>query len=258
MMSTRLRAGSVLGCLVVALVACAGTSSFVVQKEVTGLETNCYLVYDSKSKEAALIDVGGPVNALVARIAEQGLTVKYILLTHGHPDHIAGVSDIQRRFPKAELCLHQADFESLQLIQEWLIKEVGPVTPADIAENPEMARLLELDVSSFPIPDILIRDGDILKLGSLSIRVIHSPGHSPGSVCYQAGDILFSGDVLFHRSVGRVDLPNSSAEDQITSVRRLYSLLPDSTKVHPGHGEPTDIGSEKRENTEITMDMANP
>jgi glyoxylase-like metal-dependent hydrolase (beta-lactamase superfamily II) len=154
--------------------------------------------------------------------------------------------------------LHKADFEDLQLVQKWLIDEVGPVTAADIAENPEMARLLALDVSSFMKPDIFIRNAEVLKLGSLSIRVIHSPGHSPGSVCYQAGGILFSGDVLFHRSVGRVDLPNGSAEDQIASVRRLYSLLPDSTKVYPGHGELTDIGSEKRENTEITMDMANP
>ncbi len=105
------------------------------------------------------------------------------------------------------------------------------------------AELLAFDVNSFKPPDIFVRDGDSFKLGNLSIQAIHSPGRSQGSVCYLAGYMLFSGDVLFHRSVGGVNLPSSSAEDLISSVRWLFSQLPDSTKVYPGHGETTDIGS---------------
>jgi glyoxylase-like metal-dependent hydrolase (beta-lactamase superfamily II) len=246
------------GLLVVAFIACTSGPDLIVKQEVTGLGTNCYLIFDSQSKDAALIDVGGPIEVLLTEITDQRLTVRYFFVTHGHPDHIAGLPDLWQRFPQAQLCMHEADFDDMELIQKWLIEEVGPVTPADIVENPEMARLLALDVDSFKEPDIFVGDTDVFKLGSLSIRALHSPGHSPGSVCYQAGDMLFSGDVLFHRAVGRVDLPNSSAEDQISSVRRLYSELPDSTEVYPGHGEPTDIGTEKYENTEITLDRADP
>jgi len=113
--------------------------------------------------------------------------------------------------------------------------------------------LIDFDPYSFKEPDIYIEANQILKLGSLNIKAIYSPGHSPGSVCYFIENILFSGDVLFYRTVGRTDVQNSSREDQIKSVRRLYTLLSDKTKVYPGHGQFTDIGSEKVENKRITV-----
>lgn len=238
----------VAGLLIVFSLACADDPGFQMKPEVTGVLTNCYLVYDSLSREAALIDVGGPIDSLLDHIDERQLRVTYFLFTHGHPDHVVGLADIRQRFPEARICMHRADFEDLQLIQDWLIDDLGPATSADRAAHPELAMLIDFDAASFPEPDIFLRDNDTIELGDLTIRAIHTPGHSPGSICYHAGNMMFSGDVLFHRAVGRVDLPNSSADDQVSSVRRLLSQFPESTRVYPGHGEPTDIGSEKREN----------
>ena len=121
-----------------------------------------------------------------------------------------------------------------------------------LLSDPERKKIYDFNMESFGTPDIFVRDNQLLRFGSSHLKVIHSPGHSPGSVCYQIGDLLFSGDVLFYRTVGRVDVQNSSREDQIKSVQRLYEILPDNTKVYPGHGDFTDIGSEKRENSKIT------
>jgi glyoxylase-like metal-dependent hydrolase (beta-lactamase superfamily II) len=113
--------------------------------------------------------------------------------------------------------------------------------------------IFDFDPNSFRKPDIFIEEEQILKLGYLNITPIHSPGHSPGSICYHIANVLFSGDVLFYRTVGRTDVQHSSREDQIKSVRRLYELFPDDTEVYPGHGQFTDIGSEKRENERVTI-----
>jgi hydroxyacylglutathione hydrolase len=101
--------------------------------------------------------------------------------------------------------------------------------------------------------DVLVKDNDESALGAAKIRAILAPGHSRGSICYQVGHMLFSGDVLFYRNTGRVDLPGGGGRDTLTeSIDRLYSMLPDETIVHPGHGYPTDIGSEKRENPRVS------
>ncbi len=119
---------------------------------------------------------------------------------------------------------------------------------------PEIKKWEDYDLSIFVKPDILLEDNQIYKLGNLEIRTLLSPGHSAGSICFHVGDVLFSGDVLFHRQVGRTDLLGGAKETLVKSVRRLYAELPDGTKVYPGHGEFTDIGTEKLENEEVTVD----
>ena len=125
---------------------------------------------------------------------------------------------------------------------------------AGMMQNPEIKKWEEYDLSVFVNHDIDLEDDQIYKLGNLEIRTILSPGHSAGSICFHIEDVLFSGDVLFHRQVGRTDLLGGSKENIAKSVRRLYAELPDSTKVYPGHGEFTDIGSEKLENEEVRED----
>lgn len=234
--------------------SCKKSGEPVVLHQVTGpVETNCYLLYDAKSKEAALIDVGGPIDTLLAHIEEHSLHVKYIFATHVHMDHVEGVPRIKERFPEAQVCYGAKDIDDFLLMPEWL-KENYPEMYAAMMENPEIKKWEEYDLSIFVKPDILLEDNQIYKLGNLEIRTLLSPGHSAGSICFHVGDVLFSGDVLFHRQVGRTDLLGASKEALVKSVRRLYEELPDATKVYPGHGDFTDIGTEKRENEEITVD----
>jgi glyoxylase-like metal-dependent hydrolase (beta-lactamase superfamily II) len=120
--------------------------------------------------------------------------------------------------------------------------------------DPEINKFFDFDPKTFGEPDILVEDGQVLPLGNFKIKAIHSPGHSPGSICYLVDGKLFSGDVLFYRTVGRTDVQNSSREDLIRSVQRLYQILPDSTPVYPGHMQFTDILSEKTLNSRIKAD----
>jgi len=221
---------------------------FEMALEETGVVTNCYLLYDRGSREAALIDMGGPVDSLLARIEAEKLDVRYLIVTHGHPDHVVGLPALRERFPMARVCMHEAAFRDLELIQQWLRDDFAQLSEADLNEHPELGMLRDFDPADIGKPGTFVSDGDTLALGTLSIKAIHTPGHSPGSVCFLAGDMLFAGDVLFKGAVGRVDLPNSSPTDQEMSVRRLLTELPDTTKVFPGHGPATDIGSEKTPN----------
>jgi glyoxylase-like metal-dependent hydrolase (beta-lactamase superfamily II) len=136
------------------------------------------------------------------------------------------------------------------------VKEKYPDMVTGMMEDPNLKKWFELDMAIFEKPDIYLDDNQTYKLGGHKIRTFLSPGHSAGSICFYVGDALFSGDVLFHRQVGRTDLLGGSRENIIKSVRRLYAELPEITKVYPGHGEFTDIGSEKRENEEVTADQA--
>ncbi len=242
----------------VLLVQCAPTGGFVVKQEVTGpIETNCYLLYEVKSKEAALFDVAGPIDTLISCVDENDLKLKYFLFTHGHPDHVMGLPPTRDGYPDALVCMNKKDYEDLQILEEWTEENVDPEELAEMRKDPKLAELMEFDPATFGEPDIYVEDGQTFNLGKLVIRAILSPGHSRGSTCYHVDNILFSGDVLFYRRVGRTDMLGGSPEAQVRSVRRLYTLLPDDARVYPGHGPFTDIGSEKKENSEITMESAN-
>ena len=227
--------------------SCTRTEDFKVLHEVTGgIETNCYLIYGVNSKEAALIDPGGPVDTLMTFIKENALDLKYIFITHGHIDHVFGIPDIKELYPRVKMCMHEEDYRDLFTQKEWAIENYGSEFLEYLKSNPETIKFLDFDMHSIGVPDLFVEDNQSFQLGKIEITAIHSPGHSPGGICYFTGNALFSGDVLFYRTVGRTDTQHGSTEDQINSVRKLYKTFPDSTIVYPGHFQPTDIGSEKR------------
>lgn len=239
---------------VILIAGCSDSGKLVVKRQVTGLETNCYLIYDAQSREAALIDVGGPIDSLLTIIQEESLNLKYFLFTHGHGDHTIGLPDIRGRFPKAMVCMHKKDYENTFIWNEWAYEYIGRETIEEWAKNPEFKKVLEFDPHTFEEPDIFVTDNQEFELGDFRINAIHSPGHSVGSICYHIDNSLFSGDVLFQRKVGRTDLLGGSSEDLARSVRRLYTMFPDETIVYPGHDAFTTIGAEKVGNDEVTID----
>lgn len=215
-------------------------------------QTNCYLLYDLTIKDAAVFDVAGPLDSLISIIKEKDLSLRYIFLTHAHWDHVEGLFDLKDKFPDAKVCLTKEEYLAMQ---EYALfaKESDPERFEKVMRDSALAKMMSFDLTLIH-PDIFLKDNEEYKLGNLKIRTIFSPGHSAGSICFMCGNILFSGDVLFYRAVGNTDFYSASRADQIQSVRRLYNLLPDSTIVYPGHGQFTDIGSEKKENKYITVD----
>jgi hydroxyacylglutathione hydrolase len=234
---------------------CAPSKDFTILRQATGpIKTNCYLLFDTESREAALFDVGGSIDSLLSVITEKHLTLKYIFATHCHMDHVEGVPLIRERFPHALLCYNEEDYHDFLISIDWGEKNFDPKVTAAMKRDSAMAKWFAYDMSIFGPPNVLIEDNQIYSLGNLKIKTILSPGHSRGSICYQAGNVVFTGDVLSHRSVGRTDLLNGSTEALVGSVRRLYSQFPNETTVYPGHRQPTDIGSEKKGNKKITVD----
>ena len=234
---------------------CTQTEELIIEHQITGgIQTNCYLIYGEKSKDAALIDVGGTIDSLLLIIKENNLNLDYLICTHGHFDHIIGIPAIKELFPEAKIVMHEDDYKDIFTRMEWAENNLGPDFFEWLKSDPERKKIYDFNVNSFGKADIFINHNQELELGNLTLKAIHSPGHSPGSVCFYADSSLFSGDVLFYRTVGRTDVQNSSREDQIKSVRNLYEILPVYTKVYPGHGQFTDIGSERLENKRITVD----
>ncbi len=235
--------------------SCNTAEDFRVIPQVTGpIETNCYLIYGTKSKEAALIDPAWRIDTLIAFIKDNDLNLKYIFITHGHIDHFYYLPEIKKQFPKVIWCINKEDYQGIFTYPEWALKNYGQEWVDNARSDPETQKYIDFDNQLIEVPDIFVENGQIYELGHLEIRTILTPGHSPGGICYYTGNILFSGDVLFYRTCGRTDTQRGSREDQIKSLRKLYEFFPDSTIVYPGHGQFTDIGSEKRENSRVTVD----
>lgn len=189
---------------------------------------NCYLVYMNGKKEAVAIDPGGSEEKVLAQIEANGLTITHILLTHGHFDHIGAVRAVKEK-TGAPVCIHEAD--------------------APMLTNP--SKNLSVFVESpiyAPAADIILHDGDVLFSGDLRIKVLHTPGHSEGSVCYIAENALFTGDTLFYQYVGRTDFPGSSYEKLKHSVNHILGGLQTDYDVYPGHGIATTLNEEKLSN----------
>lgn len=199
------------------------------------LSVNCYLIGDKKSKRALVVDPGGNPEVILAKLKEKGFELESILLTHAHFDHILGINGLKKS-TNAKIYLHKKDFGLWKML---------PVQVKFFGQS------FSSEETLLPDPDVFINDGDKLKLnGEEIISVYHTPGHSPGSVCYlfEKANKLFSGDTLFRQSVGRTDLWEGSFRDIQNSVRNKLFLLEDNIDVFPGHGPSTNIGYEKKHN----------
>ena len=195
------------------------------------LQTNAYLVMEENGSRAFVIDPGMGPEKLLKRIEASGAAVEAIVLTHAHFDHMAGVEAV-RKAAGCPVYLHDLEADWMTDARKNGSARWPDVTPPIAAEPAEHA----------------LEDGMTLKLIGLEFRVIHTPGHSPGSVSLLHGSHLFAGDVLFRQSVGRTDLPGGRAADLEHSIRgKLYKLPPD-TRVYPGHGPQTTIGYEMANN----------
>lgn len=189
---------------------------------------NCYILKDEKSGEALVVDPGCYNNRLEALLKNEGISsLSYILLTHGHFDHISGVGDLQKNFG-GKVAIHREDAICLENKDESLASKFH------FSQNEARA-------------DITLSDGDELAFGEYKIKVLHTPGHTKGSVCYIVDDIMLSGDTLFKCTVGRTDFPGGSYDEMMLSMKKLKALEGDY-KVYPGHDVSTTLDFERRYN----------
>ena len=241
-------------------ISCSQSDPVVVTSQVTGVfNTNCYLVYTERTREAALVDVGDSINQLLNIIQKEQLSVRYLLVTHAHPDHVFGILQVRRLFPNAMLAMSKEEYEDMKSVYaNWETRFPEPVVQ-QIRGNTAVMDLFNMDYGRLGEPGMLLGDQDRLDLGNHTITAYHSPGHARGSICYHIAPCIFTGDELFYRSVGNTQTsPSSSWEDQVESIRRLYRVIPDSTIVYPGHGQSTRMGFEKIENPFISESHARP
>lgn len=189
------------------------------------IDNNNYLLIDEQTKDAALVDCSAADSSILEELDAEEAKLKYILLTHGHFDHIAGI----RPSPDVKIFMHKADLGWLNKVNNFM----------PMFGMPEM---------SIPQIDVFIEDGDIIKLGETEIKVIHTPGHTQGGVCYYTDGSLFSGDTIFRECVGRCDLEGGDFDQIVESIKNKIFTLPPKTIIYPGHGSRTTVEWEKEHN----------
>ncbi|MGR3294957.1 MAG: MBL fold metallo-hydrolase [Candidatus Bathyanammoxibius sp.] len=198
--------------------------------EVGPLAVNCYVLGSRDGEEGAVIDPGADAEQIMRVIEDSGLSgkIRYILATHGHFDHVGAVKRL-RDETSARFLMHKGDVELLDILKD----------QAEYFGCPDVEK---------PAVDGDVADGDTVSINGTEIKVIHTPGHSKGGVCYVVGDKVFVGDTLFAGSIGRTDFPGCSAEELVNSIRTGLLPLGDNVVVYPGHGPSTTIGDERRSN----------
>ncbi len=195
---------------------------------VGSLETNCYLIYCEETLECAVMDPGAEPEKIIRTIGEKNLKPVVLINTHGHVDHVGANKDIKDKYD-IPLLIHSAD---APMLKSFLQSGLG----------------FFLGAKASPSPDQLLEEGDKVKIGSCSLKTIHTPGHSPGGLSFIHKNLLFSGDTLFCRGVGRTDLPGGSWETMMDSIKNKILTLSDETIVLPGHGPHTTVGQERNMN----------
>jgi len=206
----------------------------IIKKLAVGpIMANCFIVGCGQTRQAAVIDPGDEADRILLTLAEDKLTVTHILNTHGHFDHV-GANKRLKKATAAPILIHAQDAPMLQLLSR-------------------SAAAWGMSAEDSPPPDRTIDEGDLIQVGTITFKVIHTPGHTPGGVSLFADGCLFAGDTLFAGSVGRTDFPGGDFDTLRTSIQKKLFVLPDSVKVFTGHGPETTIGEEKRHNPFVGM-----
>ena len=189
---------------------------------------NAHIIWSKSDGRAVVVDPGEEGEKIYRRLSELGLTLEKILITHGHFDHVGGARFLKER-TGADVCIHEAD--------------AGMMRNASV-----QAAMFGLGVPEPPAPDIFLKDGDVVRLADQEIKVVHTPGHSPGHIAFVSRGMAFVGDLIFAGAIGRTDLPGGSFETLLRSVREKIFTLPPETILYSGHGPATTVGEEMRSN----------
>jgi len=195
-------------------------------------QSHSYLVICEETSRCAVVDTGDSGRGIAEAVAEHGLELVAVLLTHGHLDHAGGLAEVRRRFPGVPIHGHPDDAPLIEAM-------------------PLQGRMFGIPVDPAPPLDETLADGQVIAIGeTVSLRVIATPGHTPGGVSFydQAAGVCFCGDTLFQGSVGRTDLPGGDGSTLLRSIRERLLSLPDETRCYPGHGAATTIGEERAGN----------
>lgn len=202
----------------------------ILQLSLGPLQTNCYIVGCEETMTAAVVDPSWDGKSIAATAVEQGYDITHILLTHSHFDHVGGLAELKAE-TNAPIYIHP---EALSML----------------AQATMAAAFWNVKIAAPPVPEEMLSEGQVIKVGNLQLQVLFTPGHAPGHVCFYIADhaVLLDGDVLFQQSIGRTDLPGGDAELLMRSIREQVMVLPDETHVLSGHGPATTIGQERQWN----------
>lgn len=194
------------------------------------IQTNCWVVIDEDSKEAIIIDLGGGYRDIKKYIDNQNAKLKFVICTHGHFDHIMGIPEMQQTEPNIPVYMSKKDENMTSEINKMLqmFGIPGNYPPVKVSE--------------------FIDENSKLSIGSHNIEIIETPGHTQGGLCFKIGNLLFSGDSLFNKEIGRCDLPGGNFNSLISALKTKIITLPEDTEVFPGHGSTTTIKEEKLKN----------